>query len=225
MPAFVDKIAKRERLVEIAADVFAMKGFHATKMQDIANAADVAKGTLYEYFTTKEDLFLAVYDAWMSEYESTVRRRFNEAEDTISRAEAVRESAVEFYTRRAKQAPLLLEFWAHALRSDNPAFLARIRSMFGVLTGLGENITRDLVAAGVFTSVDIPSVTLLEAGISDGIFLLWVISGQQFPLDVAYIFRQSLLGVGLLSDDGRAALTEHLREKLEAGFLPDNFRA
>lgn len=219
MPAIVDKTAKRVRLVEAAAEVFARRGFHATKMQEVATAAGVAKGTLYEYFATKEDLFLSVYDAWMSEYEGTVQRRYDAAEDAVSRAEAVRESAVEFYTRRASQAPLLLEFWAHALRSDNPAFLERIRRMFGVLTGLGEDITRDLVAAGVFAPVEPRSVTLLEAGISDGIFLLWVISGQAFPLDVAYVFRQSLLGMGLLSDDGRTALTTHLREKLEAGFL------
>ncbi|MCC6845465.1 MAG: TetR/AcrR family transcriptional regulator [Bacteroidetes bacterium] len=220
MPAIIDKVAKRSHLISAAASTFARKGFHATKMQDVAVCAGVSKGALYEYFATKEDLFLAVYDAWMSEYEETARRKFEEAEDAIGRADAVRHAAVEFYLQRAEQAPLLLEFWAHALRSGNAAFLARARRTTAVLTEMGESIACELIEAGAFAPIEPRSLTLLEAGISDGIFLLWALSGRTFPLDAAYIFRQSLLGMGLLSDDGRTIIRDYLREKLEDGFLP-----
>ncbi|MFN5308356.1 MAG: TetR/AcrR family transcriptional regulator, partial [Candidatus Kapaibacterium sp.] len=67
MPIIVDKEKKKKYLITIATDVFSKKGFHATKMSEIAEAAGVAKGTLYEYFSTKEDLFLAIYDEWITE--------------------------------------------------------------------------------------------------------------------------------------------------------------
>ncbi|MCZ2132117.1 MAG: TetR/AcrR family transcriptional regulator [Bacteroidetes bacterium] len=219
MPAIIDKVAKRARLIEAAASTFARNGYHATKMQDIAICAGVSKGVLYEYFTAKEDLFLAVYDSWMSEYEAAARRAFEEAEDAIGRADAVRHAAVEFYLRRAEQAPLLLEFWAHALRSGNSAFLERARRNTAILTNMGESIARELIEAGAFAPVEPRSLTILEAGISDGIFLLWALSGRTFSLNAAYVFRQSLLGLGLLSDDGRAIIHDYLREKLENGFL------
>ena len=60
MPATVDKDAKRREIIRAAAAVFTRSGYHVAKMQDIATAAEIGKGTIYEYFSTKEELFLAV---------------------------------------------------------------------------------------------------------------------------------------------------------------------
>jgi AcrR family transcriptional regulator len=217
MPAIVDKDKKRLDIVNAAADVFAGTGYHEATIQEIATKAEIGKGTVYEYFRTKEDLFLAVYDEWMSDYENTVRQRVDEAEDTLAKVDAVRESAVEFYQRRASQAPLLLEFWAHALRTDNPAFLERINATRTFLRELGARLTSILVTAGWFSPVDAESFAKLEAGISDGIFLTWVLDGQSFPLEKAYTFRQSLIGLGLLSAEARQVLGQRLASKLERG--------
>ncbi len=222
MPIIKDKETKRRHLIEAAAETFAKKGFHATKMQEVANAASVAKGTLYEYYATKEDLFLAVYDAWINDYEELLTVRLKDADDAVGRADVIRETAVEYYKKHSNQAPLLLEFWAHALRSDNKVFLERVRRLYNVLSGFGEKITENLIEAGVFSPVDSKSIALLEAGISDGIFLLWTILGRSFSLESAYIFRQSLLGCGLLSSEGRSLLEDHLHEKLQKGFLSEN---
>ena len=71
---------------------------------------------------------------------------------------------------------------------------------------------------GSFTAVDAISFTELESGISDGIFLSWVLNGRSFPLGKAYTFRQSVMGLGLLTDQGRAVLRERLEAKLKKGF-------
>ncbi|MEY3385575.1 MAG: hypothetical protein RIR53_386 [Bacteroidota bacterium] len=220
MPAIVDKAAKRAQIVDHASEVFSQTGYHASKMADIATAAGIGKGTIYEYFTTKEQLFLAVYDAWMSQYEDLVRRRVDAATDALSKVDAVRDSAVEFYQSRAEQAPLLLEFWAHALRTDNPAFLERINATREFLRSIGRDLTRDLVQAGWFRDVDVSAFTDLEAGMSDGIFLTWVLEGRGFPLDKAFTFRQSVIGLGLLAPESRALLEERLGTKLRKGFGP-----
>jgi AcrR family transcriptional regulator len=218
MPAFVDKAAKQAEIVKHAADVFSQTGYHASKIQDIATAAGIGKGTVYEYFRTKEQLVLAVYDAWMSEFEQIVQTRIDAAEDALSKVDAIRDSAVEFYESRAGQAPLLLEFWAHALRTDNPAFLTRINQTRGFLRKVGTKLTKELVHTEWFRDVDEQAFATLESGISDGIFLAWVLDGRSFPLDKAFTFRQSLLGIGLLNDDARALLTPKLGSKLKRGF-------
>lgn len=210
--------AKRAEILRFAADVFSCTGFHATTIQEIATAAGIGKGTVYEYFRTKEELFLAVYDAWMNEYENSVRERVEAATDPMAKVDAVRQSAVDFYQSRAQQAPLLLEFWAHALRSTNPAFLERVHATRTFLQDLGAELAQQLVSAGWFTSVDAASFALLESGISDGIFLSWVLEQQRFPLDKAYTFRQSLIGMGLLTDEARTALKSKLSAKLKKGF-------
>ena len=52
---------KRKQIMEAAIRLFAEEGFEAASMQDIANAAGVAKGTMYLYFPSKEELIAQVY--------------------------------------------------------------------------------------------------------------------------------------------------------------------
>jgi AcrR family transcriptional regulator len=54
------KIRAKKRIIEAAIKVFAKKGYHQAKMTDIAKEVGVSKGTLYQYFKSKEDLFEAV---------------------------------------------------------------------------------------------------------------------------------------------------------------------
>ena len=52
---------ERTRTIRAAAlDIFAARGFAAARLEDVARAAGVAKGTIYLYFNSKEDLFEAI---------------------------------------------------------------------------------------------------------------------------------------------------------------------
>lgn len=53
---------KRRRILRAAIDVFATKGYFAARMTDIAEAAQVADGTLYLYFEGKEHLLMSIFD-------------------------------------------------------------------------------------------------------------------------------------------------------------------
>lgn len=54
------KEARPQELLAAALDLFVDRGFAATRLDDVAALAGVSKGTLYLYFTNKEDLFKAV---------------------------------------------------------------------------------------------------------------------------------------------------------------------
>ena len=49
--------ARREAILAAALDEFSLRGFEATRIDDVARRADVAKGTIYLYFSGKESLF------------------------------------------------------------------------------------------------------------------------------------------------------------------------
>lgn len=53
---------KRELILLAAIKLFAEKGFHSTSIQEIADAAGVAKGSTYLYFKSKEDILLSVFN-------------------------------------------------------------------------------------------------------------------------------------------------------------------
>src|SRR6185295_16988807 len=50
------KAATRERIIDAARQLFAAKGFEASTTRDIADAAGIASGTLFNYFAAKEDI-------------------------------------------------------------------------------------------------------------------------------------------------------------------------
>jgi AcrR family transcriptional regulator len=52
---------KRRQLLDAAVRVFARKGFHASRVGDIAEEAGVAHGLLYHYFTSKDEVLEAVF--------------------------------------------------------------------------------------------------------------------------------------------------------------------
>jgi TetR/AcrR family fatty acid metabolism transcriptional regulator len=54
--------ARRNHILDAALTVFAQKGFHPTTIRDIAKVAGIADGTLYNYFTNKTALLLAIFD-------------------------------------------------------------------------------------------------------------------------------------------------------------------
>jgi TetR/AcrR family fatty acid metabolism transcriptional regulator len=66
-----------EKILTVAARFFASHRFHEARMDDIAAAAGVGKGTLYRYFKDKEELYLALLDRAAEQ----LPRRLNEAED------------------------------------------------------------------------------------------------------------------------------------------------
>ena len=52
--------ARREQLLDVALEVFSRNGFHATSMNEVAEAAGVTKPVLYQHFASKRELYLAL---------------------------------------------------------------------------------------------------------------------------------------------------------------------
>ena len=55
-------IERKEQVLDVALSVFAVKGFHDTSMNDIAEAAGVTKPVVYQHYESKRALFLAIID-------------------------------------------------------------------------------------------------------------------------------------------------------------------
>src|ERR1700752_90645 len=58
----MDKTERRQVLLRAARDVFATKGYHEAKIDDIVARAKVAKGTFYLYFPDKRSVFSELVD-------------------------------------------------------------------------------------------------------------------------------------------------------------------
>ncbi len=89
------KEAARKRIIQHAGKLFVEKGYHRTKMIDIARSVGVSKGALYQYFNSKTELLLAVFEAHAT-------RRGQEVEKFLD-AEGLRSIATaEFFDKMAE---------------------------------------------------------------------------------------------------------------------------
>ena len=62
-------VKRREEILDVAARVFAQNGYADTKITEIAEALDIADGTVYNYFDSKRDILLAIMDKAKSDIE------------------------------------------------------------------------------------------------------------------------------------------------------------
>ena len=63
----------RDRLIEVARQLFARKGIENTTMNDIASASDMGRRTIYTYFKNKRDIFNAVIEQETDKLMETLR--------------------------------------------------------------------------------------------------------------------------------------------------------
>ncbi len=103
---------RRESLIEAAAAVFSRKGFANARVSDIAEEAGVGKGTLYEYFTSKEELFLAVFRYLDGQFQQRLEAWVERAPSACDRIRALFEAGAEFMEAQPELYTTSLDFWA-----------------------------------------------------------------------------------------------------------------
>jgi AcrR family transcriptional regulator len=81
------KIDVKEKIVDAALATFSKNGYDRTRMDDIAEAANVSKGTLYLYFKNKEELFFAISERNIRELKEQLSTLLTKSEDLIASAE------------------------------------------------------------------------------------------------------------------------------------------
>jgi AcrR family transcriptional regulator len=122
----------RTELVAAAARVFARRGFHGASIEEIAREAGFTTGAVYWHFSGKDDLFLAVYEAYATTRVAEWEEIHQNAEGELpERARAYADQWMERLRRDPDFMVLSLEFLVHAWR--NPELRAAFghRSAFG----------------------------------------------------------------------------------------------
>lgn len=115
---------KRRRILDAALSVGARSGISAARMEEVASEAGVSKGTLYRFFQSKEDLFLATL---IDSYETGVRHvdaRLPDESEPETRLRAVLEGLVEVLERVGPRATLHYQAWG--MVAANPELNERL---------------------------------------------------------------------------------------------------
>lgn len=186
---------RKKALLRAAREVFVARGYHDAKVEDIAAAANVAKGTVYLYFPDKRSLFIQLVDDLF---------------ERLSLAIQVLDVArnVEDQIRRNLRAivgvllddPALTQILFSYASGLDAAFVAKVRSFYAGVTQVLEQALRDGQAMGI-----------VEAG-DAGAFATFTVGGMKEILLEAAV-------LGKVGPNDREALEESLFRVLDRGYL------
>lgn len=185
-PKIVDKSEKKNQILRAAIGVFANTGLANTKMTQIAQAAGIGKGTIYEYFKSKDELFWMAFEIFTEEMGILIERKLLHTEDPVEQLRIYITAWGEMLGNDFRDfANMLIEIWAESMRKGQDKGRARMQEMYHQYRLQIMDILDRGMASGQFKPMNTTAVASMIIGALDGLFLQFVIDRDLFPADVA----------------------------------------
>ncbi|MEE8316324.1 MAG: TetR/AcrR family transcriptional regulator [Syntrophobacteria bacterium] len=168
------KEEKRALIIEAAAKVFARRGFASTLMAEIAIEAGIGKGTLYEYFDSKENLFFAVFEWFVQATEAEAKVSISALGGSASeRLDALSDSLMSSWAQMEDMYSLVMEFWSASASSQmRERFKQAFKNGYSDFRQIVSTLIRDGIERGEFQPhVDTESVAAALVGTWDALLL------------------------------------------------------
>ncbi len=167
-------------------------GFEAVRLRDVAAEADVALGTLYRYFRSKEDLLIAALTSEVEQLETRMSGRIPAGKDALERVSTFFSAATKGLTRRPRLARAIIRAAAsgdHELAEKVAAFHTRVTAMIKVALS-GDS------SAAKFSDERADQVSLVLEYVWFGALVGWAggISDQQQVIDQMQIAAGLVIG-------------------------------
>ena len=100
---------RQEEILEAAAKLFAQRGYADANTQDLADLLQVGKGTIYRYFPTKQELFLAAVDRLMRRLKETIDAAMEGIDDTFERMAVGVRTYLRYFAEHPEVVELLIQ--------------------------------------------------------------------------------------------------------------------
>jgi len=169
---------KRERIIAAAAKLFGDKGYHDTTTAEIAELAGVAAGTIYIYFSSKEELLVAVLEAFLGKHMERLRE------------------GVESESTPEKQITRMLALGLELMYANPDSariFLSQLRQSTAMITTVAKRSSRaykDIIEriltegtrTGLCRDVNVPAATSMLFGAFQSTVLDWVADDCSYNL-------------------------------------------
>jgi TetR/AcrR family transcriptional regulator len=93
-----ERVRRRNDIIQSAERVFFKQGFENSTMDDVANEAELSKGTLYLYFESKEDLFYEIAKRGENLLEEYFIKAIKNKKNGLKKVRAIGEAFIMFFT-------------------------------------------------------------------------------------------------------------------------------
>jgi TetR/AcrR family fatty acid metabolism transcriptional regulator len=176
----VDKKEKQELIIRAAIKLFARKGFARTTISDIAREAGIAKGTVYDYFDTKDNIIQNSFFFFIKELEFDFESILLSPVPAIEKLRQVFSAFSRTMQIEANQQllELMFDFWAESVKSTETK--TRMFKEMDVFYQAYRKLCRDLILDGIREGsfredLDAETMAVIILGMNDGIMVQWLL--------------------------------------------------
>ena len=169
------KEGKRELIISAAVQVFSQKGYHNTKMEEIAAAAGIGKGTIYEYFASKLQLLQEIMEQSFHLYHHSLRTDMAANQSFEDRIKLLLEGHFRFCQENKDLTRFL--FWDTEVIDEEIKEWAAQRRIEKEQRLL--DMVRGAISAGEVRELDLQYVTVIISGVFAAIWAPVVIDGWE----------------------------------------------
>jgi AcrR family transcriptional regulator len=149
------KALQRQNILDAARQVFFRDGFVHANLDEVAQLAQVAKGTLYRYFENKGELYVAVLVTNGEIFEARMREAASSSADPAERIRRIGEFYYDHWTRNREYFQI---FWAlenePVIGDLPPAVTQEVTSLWEKCLAILADVIRDGVGSGSFAPCD-----------------------------------------------------------------------
>ena len=167
----------RQRIMDAALNVFSRKGFHDTRIDDIADEAQSSKGGVYFHFPGKDQLFLALIDEFARLLEERLTRSIAAEPRGIRRVEAALQAGLSVFGEYNQLAKIFL-LQAVGL---GQTFETKRLEILDRFAGLIQCHLDEAVVDGNIEPIDTEIVAHAWVGAINELVMRWIQTGQPEP--------------------------------------------
>ena len=201
MPKIVDRDMKKKEIARAAIEVFSVKGFENTTIQDIAEKACIGKGTFYQYFETKEHILIQVSMELFAEMEKSINSSFHDIADPSKKLSFLIEETITITDKMEKIMLVNLELWLiHMRKARYGVSMLVFEDMLVLFRNMIAGIIEDGKKSGIFKQdADSRALSIIIVASIDGIGFHYLLDKGKF--DLKKISREFINGFfnGLLA--------------------------
>ena len=201
-PKIVDRNEKKNLIIRAAIRVFSKMGFARSKMIQVAEAAGIGKGTIYEYFKSKEDLIAAVFNTFVQEIEIEISKKISRLEDPVDKLRIYFNSWLEILNDDfLEYGDLMIDIWAESVRLHEGKDIFDLKGMYQRLGIQLASILNQGITQKRFKSFDTTVLSSVILATMDGLFLQWLLNKKAFNIQDAVRQMSEILIEGILIKD------------------------
>lgn len=127
---------RRGQIIRAGEKLFLKKGLEGATMEDVARACELSKGTLYLYFKSKEELYLAIVLKAMEALYDMMEKGCVKKDDTAEDLRLVGETYLKFYKKHPNYFKLITSFVDHEKFTGK----AGVKEVIGKIMAVNERI-------------------------------------------------------------------------------------